>query len=107
MTANTVDLTGRVPVKLWDKGVAVERAALEQLRNVAALPFVVKHVAAMPDTHKGMGATIGSVIATRGAVIPAAVGVDIGCGCVAAMTGLMRADLPIPVGDRARGSQPA
>lgn len=71
-------LDGRVPVKIWSD--AVEDAALKQLRNIAALPFVFKHVAVMPDVHLGKGATVGSVVATKGAVIPAAVGVDIGCG---------------------------
>ena len=64
------------------------RSALAQLRNVARLPFVFRHVAAMPDVHLGMGATVGSVIATRGAIVPAAVGVDIGCGMEAVRTTL-------------------
>ena len=68
----------RVPVKIWTDNI--EEEALQQLRNTASLPFIVSHVAAMPDVHYGMGATIGSVLATRGAIIPAAVGVDIGCG---------------------------
>jgi tRNA-splicing ligase RtcB len=84
----------RVPIKAWVEGVPVEDAAAQQLRNVARLPFVYKHVAAMPDVHWGMGATVGSVIATKGAIIPAAVGVDIGCGMAAAMTSLTAADLP-------------
>ncbi len=74
--------TGK-PVKAWTRGVPVEEVALEQLTNVASLPFIYKHVAAMPDVHWGMGATVGSVIATDGAIIPAAVGVDIGCGMMA------------------------
>ena len=82
------------PLKMWTKGVPVEDAAMQQLRNVASLPFIFKHVAAMPDVHWGMGATVGSVIATKGAVVPAAVGVDIGCGMCAAMTNLTAADLP-------------
>ena len=68
------------PIKAWIKGVPVEDAARRQLENIAALPFIHKHVAAMPDVHLGRGATVGSVIATKGAIIPAAVGVDIGCG---------------------------
>ena len=84
----------RVPIKAWVKGVPIEDAAAQQLRNVARLPFVFKHVAAMPDVHWGMGATVGSVIATKGAIVPAAVGVDIGCGMAAAMTSLTAADLP-------------
>lgn len=66
-------------IKMWTKHVGVESQAIDQLRNIASLPFIFKHVAAMPDVHLGMGATVGSVIATKGAVIPAAVGVDIGC----------------------------
>lgn len=67
-----------VPVKIWTD--TAEEEAIGQLRNTANLPFIFKHVAAMPDVHFGRGATIGSVIATTGAIIPAAVGVDIGCG---------------------------
>ncbi|HZT90226.1 MAG TPA: RtcB family protein [Stellaceae bacterium] len=82
------------PIKMWTKDVPVERMAIDQLRNVAGLPFIYKHVAAMPDVHWGMGATVGSVIATKGAIIPAAVGVDIGCGMVAARLSLTASDLP-------------
>jgi tRNA-splicing ligase RtcB len=71
----------RVPVKVWTDDV--EDEAVQQLKNTANMPFVFKHVAAMPDVHFGRGATIGSVIATKGAIIPAAVGVDIGCGMAA------------------------
>jgi len=85
---------GRVPVKAWTRGVPVEDQAREQLRNVASLPFVFKHVAVMPDVHWGMGATVGSVIATKGAIVPAAVGVDIGCGMVAARLPLSASHLP-------------
>ena len=77
-----------VPVKVWTRDI--DLASIEQLRNVARLPFVFHHVAAMPDVHAGMGATIGSVIATKGAVIPAAVGVDVGCGMLAVRTNLLR-----------------
>jgi tRNA-splicing ligase RtcB len=76
----TVDDGERVPLKMWTVGVPVEASAMQQLRNVASLPFVHRHVAVMPDVHWGMGATVGSVIPTRGAIVPAAVGVDIGCG---------------------------
>lgn len=76
----------KVPIKIWSD--QIEGEAIAQLRNVANLPFVVKHVAAMPDVHYGMGATIGSVIATKGAICPAAVGVDIGCGMMAVKTSL-------------------
>jgi tRNA-splicing ligase RtcB len=93
-------LTGRagietpVPVKMWTRGVPVEDSAVKQLANVAAMPFIHHHVAAMPDVHWGMGATVGSVIATKGAIIPAAVGVDIGCGMIASRTSLSASDLP-------------
>jgi tRNA-splicing ligase RtcB len=83
-----------LPVKAWTKGVPLEDAARQQLLNVAQLPFVFKWVAAMPDVHWGMGATIGSVIPTKGAIIPAAVGVDIGCGMMAVQTSLNARDLP-------------
>jgi tRNA-splicing ligase RtcB len=85
---------GGVPVKTWTRGVPVESEALEQLFNIARLPIVHKWVAAMPDVHLGIGATVGSVIPTLGAVIPAAVGVDIGCGMMALQTTLTANDLP-------------
>lgn len=85
---------GRSPVKLWTEGVPVEHEARQQLRNIASLPFIYKHVAVMPDVHLGKGATVGSVIPTKGAIIPAAVGVDIGCGMVAVKTDLTANDLP-------------
>lgn len=81
-------------IKAWINGVQLEDAARIQLDNMAAMPFIHKHVAIMPDVHWGMGATIGSVIATKGAIIPASVGVDIGCGMVAQRTTLTAADLP-------------
>ena len=74
----------RVPIKLWAPIEEVESGALDQLLNTANLPCVFKHVAVMPDVHYGIGATVGSVVATKGAIIPAAVGVDIGCGMMAA-----------------------
>ena len=83
-----------VPIKAWTKGVPLEDAAQKQLLNVAQLPFIYKWVAAMPDVHWGVGATVGSVIPTRGAIIPAAVGVDIGCGMMAVQTSLNARDLP-------------
>ncbi|QNP47414.1 RtcB family protein [Diaphorobacter aerolatus] len=83
-----------VPVKMWTKGVPVEDEARQQLANTAQLPIVFKHIAAMPDVHLGIGATIGSVIPTIKAIIPAAVGVDIGCGMMAAKTTLRAQDLP-------------
>ena len=85
---------GRVPIKAWTRGVPVEESALRQLRNVAAMPFIHPWVAVMPDVHWGIGATVGSVIPTVGAVIPAAVGVDIGCGMMAVQTTLTANDLP-------------
>lgn len=84
----------KVGVKAWVDGVPLEDRAREQLVNLTAMPFMFKHVAAMPDVHWGMGATIGSVIATKGAIIPAAVGVDIGCGMIAVQTSLTASDLP-------------
>ncbi|MCK9877504.1 RtcB family protein [Frankia sp. Ag45/Mut15] len=82
------------PIWLWSRPEEIESAALDQLRNVAALPYVHHHIAVMPDVHLGYGATVGSVIALRDAVSPAAVGVDIGCGMAAARTNLTAADLP-------------
>lgn len=81
-------------VKAWTRGVELDEKAAQQLRNVASMPFIYKWVAAMPDAHWGMGATVGSVIATKGAIIPAAVGVDLGCGMVASRTNLTASDLP-------------
>lgn len=85
---------GGVPIKMWTRGVPVDDKARDQLARAAQMPFVFRHVAAMPDVHVGIGATVGSVIPTKGAVIPAAVGVDIGCGMMAARTSLMASDLP-------------
>ncbi len=81
-------------IKLWTPVHEVESSALDQLKNVANLPWVFKHVAVMPDVHYGKGATVGSVIAMENAVSPAAVGVDIGCGMGAVLTNLMAKDLP-------------
>lgn len=91
--------TGGKPIKAWVRGVPMDDKARQQLANVAALPFVHKWVAAMPDVHVGIGATVGSVIATEGAVIPAAVGVDIGCGMMATRTTLKASDLPDSLAD--------
>ena len=85
---------GRAPIKAWIEGVELEDEARQQLRNVAALPFIHQHIAVMPDCHWGMGATVGSVIPTVGAIMPAAVGVDIGCGMMARATTLRAGDLP-------------
>jgi tRNA-splicing ligase RtcB len=84
----------RMPIKAWTKGVPIEDSALAQLRNVASMPFIHSHVAVMPDVHWGMGATVGSVIPTVGAIIPAAVGVDIGCGMMAVRTNVRADHLP-------------
>lgn len=93
MSFEVIESEGK-PIKAWTRGVQVEDRARQQLRNLAVMPFIHKHVAAMPDVHWGQGATVGSVIATRGAIIPAAVGVDIGCGMMAVQTNLIAADLP-------------
>jgi tRNA-splicing ligase RtcB len=89
---NQVITKARVPVKIW--ATDPESQAIDQLLNVASLPFIHSHVAAMPDMHYGLGATIGSVIASKGAIIPAAVGVDIGCGMLAVRTSLTAGQLP-------------
>ena len=81
-------------IKSWTRGVPVDERALEQLAHAARLPFIHGHIAVMPDVHVGIGATVGSVIPTIGAVIPAAVGVDIGCGMMAVRTSLTASDLP-------------
>ena len=91
---NVITPESGVPIKAWTRGVALEQAAEKQLLNVASLPFVFKWVAAMPDVHWGIGATVGSVIPTKGAIIPAAVGVDIGCGMMAVKTSLNSRHLP-------------
>ena len=93
-----LDTHGGKPVKMWTRGVPVEQEAKEQLRKTAQMPFIYKHIAVMPDVHLGKGSTIGSVIPTVGAVIPAAVGVDIGCGMMAAKTTLRADDLPDSLG---------
>lgn len=89
-----ITATGGVPVLAWTQGVHFEEAAQRQLINVARLPFVHSHVAAMPDVHVGVGATVGSVIPTLAAIVPAAVGVDIGCGMNAVRLSLNAAQLP-------------
>ena len=89
-----IEVEGGVPIKAWVRGVSLEDAAAQQLRNVARLPCVHGWVAVMPDVHWGVGATVGSVIPTVGAIIPAAIGVDIGCGMAAVRTALTANDLP-------------
>ena len=82
------------PIKLWTRGVPLENEARKQLQNIARLPFIHRWIAVMPDVHLGKGATVGSVVPTIGAIVPAAVGVDIGCGMIAARTTLVASDLP-------------
>ncbi|WP_165680532.1 RtcB family protein [Metapseudomonas otitidis] len=91
---NLLEVANGKPIKLWTQGVPVEDDARKQLINTAKMPFIFKHLAVMPDVHLGKGSTIGSVIPTVGAIIPAAVGVDIGCGMIAARTSLTASDLP-------------
>src|SRR5262245_18175808 len=85
---------GGVPIKAWTRGVAIEEAARRQLENVARLPIVFRHVAVMAEVHFGIGGTVGSVLPTEKAIIPAAVGVDIGCGMMAMETTLAASQLP-------------
>ena len=93
-TYQLLEVANGKPVKAWIEGVPLEPDARQQLLNTARMPFIFKHMAVMPDVHLGKGSTIGSVIPTQGAIIPAAVGVDIGCGMIAARTSLVAADLP-------------
>lgn len=85
---------GGVPIKSWTLGVPFEPEAKQQLLNISQMPFIHQWVAVMPDVHLGKGATIGSVVPTLGAVIPAAVGVDIGCGMMAVRTSIKASELP-------------
>ena len=91
---DVIHAEGGVPIKMWTQGVPVEEGAKAQLIKAAQMPFIYKWMAVMPDVHIGIGATIGSVIPTKGAIIPAAVGVDIGCGMMAVKTSLTASDLP-------------
>ncbi|HEY2748394.1 MAG TPA: RtcB family protein, partial [Polyangia bacterium] len=94
-----VTLKGKqVPIKMWARVEEVESQALTQLKNIAALPWCFSHVAVMPDVHLGKGATVGSVVAMKDAIAPAAVGVDIGCGMAAQRTSLTSHDLPDSLG---------
>ncbi len=95
---DVINVEGGSHIKMWTRGVPVEAEAKKQLSNTARLPFIYKHIAVMPDVHVGKGSTIGSVIPTLGAIIPAAVGVDIGCGMMAAKTTLHANDLPDNLG---------
>ncbi len=93
------------PYKISDRALSwvppeqIEEQALEQIRNISGMPFVFRHVAVMPDCHFGMGATVGSCIPTKDAIIPAAVGVDIGCGMIAVKTSLTKSDMPEDLSD--------
>ncbi len=91
---NVIENEGKATIKAWTKGVPFEEEAQKQLNNIASMPLVHSHIAVMPDVHLGKGATIGSVIPSIDAIIPAAVGVDIGCGMVATKTTLTAAQLP-------------
>src|SRR5438477_13188242 len=84
----------KVDILAWTQPSEIEGVALDQLKNISSLPWVFHHVAAMPDVHFGKGATVGSVIAMKDAVAPAAVGVDVGCGMAALRTSLSASDLP-------------
>jgi tRNA-splicing ligase RtcB (3'-phosphate/5'-hydroxy nucleic acid ligase) len=94
MTYELITSHKRKPIKAWIKGVSLEQEARQQLLNLASMPFIHKHIAVMPDAHVGRGSTIGSVIPTVKAIIPAAVGVDLGCGMIAVATTLRANDLP-------------
>lgn len=90
---NIID-EGGSPIFAWTKGVQLENAAREQLAKISRLPIIYKHIAVLPDVHLGIGATVGSVIPTSEAIIPAAVGVDLGCGMMCHLTSLKASDLP-------------
>src|SRR5512139_1545180 len=91
MPVRRVIAGGRVPVKVWTDDI--EEEAAKQLRQLASMPFVFRHVAVMPDVHAGRGSTIGTVYVSRDVIIPAAVGVDIGCGMAAVLTPFREGDL--------------
>ncbi len=93
-TFDVIAEKGKSPIKMWTHGVPVDEKAKDQLRNTASMPFIFKHLAVMPDVHFGRGSTVGSVIPTKGAIIPAAVGVDIGCGMMAWKLSLKADALP-------------
>ena len=88
----------RVPLKVWDEGVPMEEAALAQMEAICQLPFVYQHAALMPDGHLGIGGAVGAVVPTVGAIVPAVVGVDLGCGMAAVRTTLTADDLPDDLG---------
>lgn len=94
MNNNVIETPNGRLIKAWTKGVPFADNSLAQVMNTASMPFLHKHVAVMPDVHHGLGSTVGTVFATKGAIIPAAVGVDIGCGMIAQRTTLTASDLP-------------
>jgi tRNA-splicing ligase RtcB len=98
MTMSLEEMTKIDNLKSWTSGVEVDWDAVKQLRNIASLPILAGHVAVMPDVHLGKGATVGSVIPTKGAIIPSAVGVDIGCGMAAIRTEISANELPDSLG---------
>jgi tRNA-splicing ligase RtcB (3'-phosphate/5'-hydroxy nucleic acid ligase) len=102
-----IDTPSGRPIKAWIRGVPFDDLTRRQLENTASLPFIYRWVAAMPDVHCGIGATVGSVVATMGAIIPAAVGVDIGCGMSAVRTTLAASDLPDDLGPMRRAIEQA
>lgn len=101
MTESLKQFLGKeaVPIFGWTQEVPVEAQSLQQLKNIASLPFIHHHLAVMPDVHWGKGATIGSVIPTKGAIVPAAVGVDLGCGMMAVRTSIRAEHLPDSLAD--------
>ena len=91
----TIEVAGGALIRAWTDGVSFDDKARRQVEQTARLPFIHHHIAVMPDVHWGLGSTVGSVIPTRGAIVPAAVGVDIGCGMMAVRTDLRASDLPV------------
>lgn len=94
-----IETGGKVGAKAWVKGVKFEDEARQQVNKMASMPFIHKHIAIMPDVHAGKGSTVGSVIPTKGAVIPACVGVDLGCGVISIRTSLKASDLPVSLSE--------
>lgn len=88
----------KVPLKVWDDGVPMEEEALKQMERICQLPFIYEHAALMADGHLGIGGAVGAVVPTVGAIIPAVVGVDLGCGMAAVRTTLTANDLPDSLG---------
>src|SRR5690606_12494590 len=97
----TIRVDGGSEIKMWTRGVPVEPEARAQLEKTARMPFIFRHLAVRPDVHVGKGSTVGSVTPTVRAILPAAVGVDLGCGMIAVKTTLTAADLPDNLARRA------